>query len=96
MATKTKAKYILKLYVTGQTPASRKAIENLKNIMETELSEAYHLDVVDLLKHPQLAEDEKILATPTLAKMLPKPIRRIIGDLSDAQKILTGLDIISR
>lgn len=85
--------YLLKLYVTGQTPRSRRAIDNLSRICEDELRGQYEMHVIDVLERPQLAEDEKILATPTVVKELPVPIRRIIGDLSDADKVLLGLDL---
>ena len=87
------AKCILKLYVTGKTNNSEKAISNLKTILEMELKGLYTLEVIDVLKHPQLAEEDKILATPTLSKVLPPPVRKIIGDLSDRQKVLLGLDL---
>jgi circadian clock protein KaiB len=88
-------KYLIKLYVTGQTPRSARAIANLKRICEEELRGAYELIVIDVLERPQLAEDEKILATPTVVKELPKPIHRIIGDLSDTERVLLGLDLRS-
>lgn len=84
-------KYLLKLYITGQTPRSEAAIANLRKICETELNGVYEMVVIDILERPQLAEDEKILATPTLIKELPPPLRRIIGDLSDTEKVLLGL-----
>lgn len=86
-------KYVIKLYVTGQTPRSQRAIDNLRRICEEELRGQYDLVVIDVLERPQLAEDEKILATPTVVKELPPPIRRIIGDLSDAERVLVGLDL---
>lgn len=86
-------KYLLKLYITGQTPRSEAAIANLRKICETELNGAYEMVIIDILERPQLAEDEKILATPTLIKELPPPLRRIIGDLSDTEKVLLGLDL---
>ena len=86
--------YLLKLYITGQTPRSRRAIDNLRRICEDELHGQYEMYVIDVLERPQLAEDEKILATPTVVKELPAPIRRIIGDLSDAEKVLLGLDLL--
>jgi circadian clock protein KaiB len=86
-------KYLIRLYVTGQTPRSLQAIANLKRICENELRGQYELLVVDVLERPQLAEDEKILATPTVVKELPHPIRRIIGDLSDSDRVLLGLDL---
>lgn len=87
------AKYELKLYVTGKTSKSELAINNLKKFFEKDLSENYMLRVIDVLESPQLAEDDKILATPTLIKSLPPPIRRIIGDLSNTEKVLLGLDL---
>jgi circadian clock protein KaiB len=86
-------KYTLKLYVTGHTARAENAINNLRRICEEELHGKYHMVVIDVLERPQLAEDEKILATPTLVKHLPPPIRRIIGDLSDLEQVLLGLDI---
>jgi circadian clock protein KaiB len=85
--------YVIKLYVTGQTPRSRRAIDNLRRLCEEELQGCYDLVVIDVLERPQLAEDEKILATPTVVKELPRPIRRIIGDLSDSERVLLGLDL---
>lgn len=87
------AKCVLKLYITGQTANSQKAIENLKTVLEGELKGAYTLKVIDVLKHPQLAEEDKILATPTLTKVLPPPVKKIIGDLSSTEKVLLGLDL---
>jgi circadian clock protein KaiB len=89
-------KFKLRLYVMGGTPASQNAIKDLKKVLETEKSTKgnYELDVIDVLKHPQLADDEKIIATPALLKVLPEPIRRILGDLSDREKVLVGLDLI--
>jgi circadian clock protein KaiB len=83
----------LTLYVTGQTPRSEKAIMNLQRICAEELQGEYEMAVVDVLEQPQLAEDQRILATPTLVKELPPPLRRIIGDLSDTEKVLLGLDV---
>src|SRR5436309_12639118 len=88
-------KYLLKLYVTGQTPRSQRAVANLRRICEEELHGQYELVIIDVLERPQLAEDEKILATPTLVKELPIPIRRIIGDLSDTERVLLGLDLLT-
>lgn len=89
-----KKTYILKLYVAGNTPNSIRALKMLNNILETEFQGVYALKVIDVLKNPQLAEEDKILATPTLAKILPPPVRRIIGDLSDREKVLIGLDLL--
>ena len=88
-------KYRLKLYVTGQTARAERAIANMRQICEMELGGQYDLIIVDVLEEPQLAEDEKILATPTLVKELPAPLRRLIGDLSDNEKVLLGLDIVA-
>lgn len=86
-------KYLLKLYITGHTAKSERAVANLRRIAEQELAGRYEIEVIDVLKHPQLAEDERIIATPTLIKELPEPLRRIIGDLSDVEKVLFGLDL---
>ena len=87
------AKLRLRLYVTGKTAQSEKAISNLRAIIDEELTADYELEIIDILERPQLAEDERILATPTLLKELPPPIRKIIGDLSDKDKVLLGLDL---
>ena len=87
------AKVKLMLYVTGQTPNSQRAIANLRRICEEELGGEYELVIVDVLERPQMAEDERILATPTLIKELPPPLRRIIGDMSDSEGVLLGLDL---
>jgi len=87
--------YLLKLYITGKTHRSDCAISNLRRICDEELSGKYQVVVIDVLEQPQLAENEKILATPTLIKELPPPVRRVIGDLSDSEKVLMGLDIQS-
>ena len=89
------AKCILKLYVMGQTPNSQKAIKNLKKVLAMELKGAYSLQVIDVLENPQLAEEDKILATPTVISLFPLPIRKIVGDLSDREKVLLGLDLIT-
>jgi len=86
-------KAVLKLYVTGHNAKSELAIANLRSICDKELKGEYDLVVIDVLEHPQLAEDEKIIATPTLIKELPSPIRRVIGDLSIHEKVLLGLDL---
>jgi len=88
-------KYVLKLYVTSQTANSAKAIENLKDVLKNGLGDIYKLKVIDVVKNPQLAEEDKILATPALVKVLPPPVRKIIGDLSDKEKVLLGLDLTS-
>ena len=86
-------KWILKLYVAGQTPKSMAAFENLKKICQNYLNEKYEIQVIDLLKNPQLAEGDQILAIPTLVRKLPVPFRKIIGDLSNTERVLIGLDI---
>ena len=88
-----KNKQVLKLYITGHTSRSDRAIANLRRICERELRGQYRMEVIDVMQRPQLAEDEKILATPTLIRVLPMPMRRIIGDLSDVDKVLVGLDL---
>jgi circadian clock protein KaiB len=86
-------KVSLRLYITGQTPKSERAIANMKSICKNELGGRYDLVIVDVLERPQLAEDEKILATPTLIKVLPPPLARVIGDLTDTEKVLIGLNM---
>ena len=83
----------LKLYVTGATQRSERAIANIRRICEAELGGEFELDVIDVLEHPQLAEADKILATPTLIREFPRPSRRIVGDLSDTEKVFLGLDL---
>ncbi|HIK37529.1 MAG: circadian clock protein KaiB [Geminocystis sp.] len=89
-----KKTYVLKLYVAGNTPNSVRALKTLRTILEEEFKGVYALKVIDVLKNPQLAEEDKILATPTLSKVLPPPVRKIIGDLSDREKVLIGLDLL--
>ena len=88
--------YVLRLYVTGQTPRSLRAIQNIKRICDEHLSRRYDLEVIDIYQRPSLAKGEKIIAAPTLVKSLPAPIRRFVGDLSDSEKILFGLDLVPR
>ena len=85
--------YKLRLFVTGRTAQSQRAINNLRDICENEIQSAYEVEVIDVLEHPELAERDKILATPTLVKRLPEPMRKIIGDLSDREKVLLGLNL---
>ncbi len=87
------SRYILKLYVAGQSPKSVHAIANLKKICEENLQGCYELEVIDLYQQPQLAQGEQIIAVPTLIRKLPLPLRRIIGDLSNTERVLVGLDI---
>jgi circadian clock protein KaiB len=88
-------KPILQLYITGLTPRSERAIANLRRICEEKLDGGYEMVIIDVLERPQLAEDERILVTPTLIKPLPLPSRRVIGDLSDMEKVLSELDLLS-
>jgi circadian clock protein KaiB len=88
-------KPILQLYITGLTPRSERAIANLRRICEEKLDGRYEMVVIDVLERPQLAEDERILVTPTLIKPFPLPSRRVIGDLSDMEKVLSELDLMS-
>lgn len=83
----------LRLYVAGQTPKSLTALANLKRICEENLAGRYKIDVIDLVQNPQLARGDQILAIPTLVRRLPEPLRRIIGDLSNSEKVLVGLDV---
>ncbi len=88
-----KGRYVLKLYVTGMTPRSTQAIKNIKKICEQHLKGLYDLDVIDIYQQPILAKGEQIVAAPTLIKNLPPPLRRFIGDMSNTEKILLGLDL---
>lgn len=88
-----KDKWILRLYVAGQTVKSITAFRNLKEICETRLKGKYSIEVIDLLVNPQLSREHQILAVPTLVRKLPVPVRKIIGDLSDTERVLVGLDI---
>ncbi len=85
--------FFLKLYVAGKTPKSQRAFENLKKICEDHLQGRYEIEVIDLLKNPQLAKGDEIIALPTLVRQLPHPIRKIIGDLSNTERTLIGLQI---
>lgn len=94
MAAKAEEKhYSLRLYITGMTPRSTQAIGNIKAICERHLQGRYELEVIDIYKCPHLASGEQIVATPTLIKELPPPLRRIVGDLSDRERVLFGLDL---
>ena len=90
------ARWNLRLYVAGQTPRSLTAFKNLKNICEEYLSGKYQIEVIDLMENPTLARGDQILAIPTLVRKLPQPIRKIIGDLSNTERVLVGLDIQPR
>jgi circadian clock protein KaiB len=87
------AHYVLKLYITGVTPRATRAIINIRQICEEHLQGHYELEVIDVSQHPALAEGEQIIAAPTLIKKLPLPLRRFIGDMSQTQRILLGLDL---
>jgi circadian clock protein KaiB len=88
-----KGRYTLRLYVAGTTPQSVKAITNLKRVCEEHLKGRYDLEVIDIYQQPKLAEGEQIVAVPTVIKKLPLPIRKLIGDMSDVDRVLVGLDI---
>ena len=97
MSEKTKPKeWELRLYVAGMTPKCVEAFANLKKICEDHLKEIYSIEVVDLLENPQLAKGDQILAIPTLVRKLPEPVRKIIGDLSNTERVLVGLDLRQR
>jgi circadian clock protein KaiB len=88
--------YILRLYVSGQTPRSQCAIQNIRSICDERLPGRYELQVIDIYQHPSMVRPEDIVVTPTLIKSLPAPVRRIIGDLSNTERVLVGLDIERR
>lgn len=85
----------LRLYIAGETPKAKAAFKNLKLICEEQLKGKYEIEVIDLVKNPQLCRDDQILAVPTLVRKLPEPIRKIIGDLSNTERVLVGLDLKS-
>jgi circadian clock protein KaiB len=91
-----RAKYILRLYVTGSSARSLRAVQNLKKICEEHFPDDYDLEVIDIYKNPAAAREAQIIAAPTLIKQLPTPLRRFVGDLSNTQKVLVGLDIYRR
>jgi circadian clock protein KaiB len=86
---------VLRLYVAGQTPKSLRAIDNLQRICQNEPVGRYNIEIIDLVQDPRRARDDEIIAVPTLVRQLPRPLRRIIGDLSDTGKVLAGLQIAS-
>lgn len=92
-AAQTNARYVLRLYITGSTPNSTRAIVNIRKICEKHLHGRYDLEVIDISQHPTLAEGEQIIAAPTLIRKLPLPLRRFIGDMSQTERILLGLDL---
>ena len=89
-------KYILRLYITGMTNRAARTIENLQRFCEKHLAGRYELQVIDIYQQPELARTEQIVAVPTLIKKLPLPLRRLIGDMSDEERVLVGLDILPR
>ncbi|MHB8139415.1 MAG: circadian clock KaiB family protein [Smithellaceae bacterium] len=91
-----RAKHVLRLYITGMTPKSTRAIANVRNLCEQYLKGAYELKVIDIYQQPKLAAGEQIIATPTLIKQLPLPLRKLIGDMSDTEKFLIGIDLRSK
>ncbi|HMJ07115.1 MAG TPA: circadian clock KaiB family protein [Chthoniobacterales bacterium] len=88
--------WALRLYVAGPTPKSVDAFRNLERLCDEHLTERYHIEVIDLIKKPQLAQGDQILAVPTVVRQLPSPIRKIIGNLSDTERVLVGLDLRPR
>ncbi len=93
VARQDKRHYVLRLYVSGMTPKSTRAIMNLKEVCEKHLKGRYELEVIDVYQQPKLAREGEIIAAPTLIKELPLPLRRIVGDLSDSQRVLVGLSL---
>lgn len=89
----SESRHVLRLFVTGATPRSTRAIKNLRAVLERELPGRYDLEIIDIYQDPQATRDLQIIAAPTLVKLLPEPVRRIIGDLSDRERVLRGLDI---
>ena len=94
--TDSEAHYVLRLYVTGMTPRSTEAFASIKAICEERLQGRYELEVIDIYQHPQLAIDEQIIAVPTLVKKLPAPLRRLVGDLSNEDRVLLGLNLLRK
>lgn len=90
---KTQKQWELRLYVAGLTPRAVTAFDNLRKICEEHMPGEYHIEIIDLLKHPQLASGDQIVAVPTLVRKFPMPVRKIIGDLSNKEKVLVGLDL---
>lgn len=88
--------YVLRLYVSGATPRSVRAIQNIKRVCETRLKDRYDLEIIDLYQHPGLVVADQVVAAPTLIKRLPLPVRKLIGDLSSDEHVLLGLDLIKR
>jgi circadian clock protein KaiB len=93
MSSASTEKWELRLYTAGQSPKSLAALDNLKRVCEDHLAGRYSIEVIDLLKNPRLAKDDQIVALPTLVRKLPEPLRRIVGDLSDTERTLVGLQL---
>lgn len=91
-----KTTYELRLYITEETSKTKEMIKDLREILTQELDNNYELKVINIMERPELAEEEKILATPMLEKKLPSPVRRIVGDLSDKEGVLVGLDLVNK
>jgi circadian clock protein KaiB len=89
-------RYLLRLFVSGTTPKSARAIQNIRALCEEKLQGRYELEVIDIYQHPEMVKPEQVVVTPTLVKKLPLPFRRIIGDLSDTERVLVGLDLVAR
>jgi len=92
-ARRDRAEYVLRLYVAGMTPKSTRAVANVRKLCKEHLEGCCELEVIDIYQQPQLAKGEQIIATPTLIKQLPLPLRRLIGDMSDTEKFLVGIDL---
>jgi circadian clock protein KaiB len=92
-ATRDRAKYVLRLYITGMTPKSTQAIANVEKLCKEHLAGRYELKVIDIYQQPKLVQGEQIIATPTLIKKLPLPLRKLIGDMSDTERFLVGIDL---
>lgn len=88
-------KYLLKLYIAGYNPRSVRALQNLREMCDRELAGRYELEIIDVLEHPQRAEDAKVMVTPMVIRELPPPVRRVIGDLTECDKVLIGLDLVA-
>ncbi|HUL40091.1 MAG TPA: circadian clock KaiB family protein [Methanomassiliicoccales archaeon] len=89
-------KYVLRLYVTGSTSRSEQAIRNIRKICQDELEDHYDLEIVDIYQQPELASKDQILAAPTLIRKLPLPLRKLVGDLSDKERVIAGLQIVPK
>ncbi|WAC09185.1 MAG: circadian clock KaiB family protein [Thermodesulfobacteriota bacterium] len=92
-ARRDRTRYVFRLYVTGMTPKSTRTIANVRKLCEKHLEGCYELDVIDIYQQPKLAKGEQIIATPTLIKKLPLPLRKLIGDMSDTERFLVGIDL---